>query len=953
LTGIKVLRSGTRNNSAGTANTSGDVAEIPGSSKRNGMRFPKKAVTVLRNWLDLHAENPYPSEAEKADLERVTELSSRQLADWLANARRRRKASGKNRPQVFASPSLQPTTASIPIPAAAERSWNELNPFERWKNSPPENEPASMKDIATAVANSDLHDDILSSSASTASKRRKGSSNGSGISQARAPSMTSQETGQTSSLSASSTAQSHGSSRSHGSFGSFRSSLAGKKESQRRRRIIASATGLKARDEQKRIFQCTFCTDTFKSKYDWTRHEKSLHLSLEKWMCCPSGPVAVDSANGNRSCSYCDLHNPSSDHIESHNHRQCIDKGADARTFYRKDHLRQHLRLMHGCELTPSMDAWKSVVMSINSRCGFCAQRFTMWQERVDHLTAHFKAGVRMINWKGCRGLDPLIAAQVTNSMPPYLIGIESVTPNPFSATNRSTWRACPPAGERSEPSATADALDQSSIAMSQAGTRATCWEILTIRLGRWAKQMAAQGTVMSDEMLQSQARQILYDGDDPWNQTAADNPQWLDLFKKAHGLDFIPSSIGGQGDCVPEDLETYGDLGLRIPFAVQLQAFNKSQANVRQQPNACNSLRGEFNSAVLSRRETLRYLQMQLQEEQVFYGGDQKCEHMECITNVVDVSAIDGLGQPGPKLRRWCSRELTPGKSDTLVRNIVVCMGNVKGSSQQRQADYGLRHDVFELPQQPQLTERQISPISSQNSGTISSSSTTRDMGRAQSLEVLARMEVSEVDTCAASRGTTEWQHSYFPTYRYELPADRAHQFATATGPWEASGVMPQPFTTAADHTHDNPVGEMMEFLGSDAYADLAAGYHSHMSFADQAAGGSELNAVSGGSATADDEIMDEALMRELNQFIDESTSGQLSLGRVSPASGQMDLVWESPAGSVPLTPSRAVVGGAGLAASAPMDMPAVAALDDVGFDDLTFDDVFDMPALRADFTE
>lgn len=39
-------------------------------------------------------------------------------------------------------------------------------------------------------------------------------------------------------------------------------------------------------------------------------------------------------------------------------------------------------------------------------------------------------------------------------------------------------------------------------------------------------------------------------------NQTAADNPEWLDLFKKAHGLNFIPTQIGGQGSQVPEDIE-------------------------------------------------------------------------------------------------------------------------------------------------------------------------------------------------------------------------------------------------------------------------------------------------------------------------------------------------------------------------------------------------------------
>ena len=64
-----------------------------------------------------------------------------------------------------------------------------------------------------------------------------------------------------------------------------------------------------------------------------------------------------------------------------------------------------------------------------------------------------------------------------------------------------------------------------------------TCWEILTLRLGQFAQEKIQQGEILTDEMLQRQARWILYENDDAWNQTAADNPEWLELFKKAHGL--------------------------------------------------------------------------------------------------------------------------------------------------------------------------------------------------------------------------------------------------------------------------------------------------------------------------------------------------------------------------------------------------------------------------------
>lgn len=281
VTGIKALRS-----KAGANATRAD--DGPTSSKRNGIRFPRDAVKVLRTWLDAHSDNPYPTEEEKAELERQTELKPTQIANWLANARRRRKMSDKARPKLCASPSLRATTPAIAIPAA-EKPWDELNPFERWKHSPPENEPALMTDIAYAVANSDLPEDQVSTSPSSLGKKKHRSSAGSGFSNGRPASTTSFETGQSSSLSASNSAvYSQHSSHSHGSFGSFSSGLAGKKDRRRRRRP-APTSFRKPSDEKKRIFQCTFCTDTFKSKYDWTRHEKSLHLSLEKWICAPLG----------------------------------------------------------------------------------------------------------------------------------------------------------------------------------------------------------------------------------------------------------------------------------------------------------------------------------------------------------------------------------------------------------------------------------------------------------------------------------------------------------------------------------------------------------------------------------------------------------------------------------------------------------------------------------------
>jgi hypothetical protein len=74
----------------------------------------------------------------------------------------------------------------------------------------------------------------------------------------------------------------------------------------------------------------------------------------------------------------------------------------------------------------------------------------------------------------------------------------------------------------------------------TQVNPNATCWEILTLRLGRFAREHIEKHGVSSitDEMLQREARLILYDDADGWEQTSADNSEWLNLFKKAHGID-------------------------------------------------------------------------------------------------------------------------------------------------------------------------------------------------------------------------------------------------------------------------------------------------------------------------------------------------------------------------------------------------------------------------------
>ncbi|KAK5126013.1 hypothetical protein LTR85_011368 [Meristemomyces frigidus] len=871
LTGIKPLAS--KGRGSGTSTPVRDDA--PGSSKRNGIRFPRHAVKILRDWLDAHADRPYPSEEEKASLEERTELKPSQIANWLANARRRRKAPAK--------------------------PWDELNPLERWKHSPPEHDPASITDIANAVAHSDIPRDQVSNSPS--SGRRKHSSNGSGFSSFRAPSTTSLDTSAQSS-SISSAALSRGSSNSHGSFGSFSSGLAGKKDRRRRRRPAAPLLKGKASDDKQRIFQCTFCTDTFKSKYDWTRHEKSLHLSLEKWICAPLGPIVVQptTLTSNNKCVYCDAADPSEDHIESHNHRQCEDKGLDARTFYRKDHLRQHLRLMHGCEMTTSMESWKSTAVNINSRCGFCTQRFAVWQERVDHLTAHFKAGVRMSEWKGCRGLDPAVAAQVTNAMPPYLIGIESASPNPFSASNRSSVHQV----DRTESVTSLERFTSGDLGGrptdedngSGYNARATCWEILTVRLGKYAHEMAKQGIVLSDEMLQQQARRILYDSDDSWNQTAADNPEWLDLFKKAHGLDYIPTAVGGQGTEVPEDLETYGDLGLRIPFVVRLRAYNQSIGTEYTKEHVHEAYRAKLEAGRAAR------------------GSETAQQSGNATRGLESLSRLQNTSCGTES----CSRQTQDDRLNAASR--------ARGLAALARVDAPITDCDCDAPRSASrgtyLKPQKLQPSAGQDKRLVSAA-------RAKGLAALANIDVPLTCECDESKPTS--QTAYLQRHKLELPVDRAQRFETTTPAWQDSGIMPEPTSTATlGLGHSTTTGAIMEFLGGDVGGNLPFSNDLATSNIALPLANAEFDWDFGlaapGMATKELQDLDDLLAAASTAPSACATSQE----QLTTASLSMDTSWMTTAES--LKPANTVT-----------DFPNDLAMEDFNFDDMTFDGVFDMP--------
>ncbi|KAL6834272.1 hypothetical protein J3E69DRAFT_326470 [Trichoderma sp. SZMC 28015] len=440
------------------------MENAPGNnSNRPITRHSWSSTQLLKQWYTSNSTWPYPSAAEKEELSRQSGLSVRQVSQWFVNTRRR---DAERQSSELSDTSVNPVSLSLP------------GSFD-----------ATQEQRSNAEAIEHLH----RSSSSGAIPQFTDQDALVGIdSQGEAPSSDPRDSD-------------------HGS-GHRRNSRKGWRH---------KATEESAEKENPRIYQCTFCTDTFKSRYDWTRHEATLHLALERWSCLPTGPKKWDLGAAAPKCSLCDSSDTTDAHLESHHISDCIMKPQALRTFHRKDHLLQHLRLAHGIDkMIPSMHSWKSKISEVKSRCGFCGETFSLWSDRNDHLVDHFRRGKSMKDWKGDRGLEPSVAMLVQSAMPPYLIGAESLDLEPFSASKGVLKKTLSSPEKQNPPNV---------------------FEVLTARLGDFVVSARANGDTIDCDILRRQARIILYGDDDPLNQTPADNDQWLALFKIGHGLASAP----------------------------------------------------------------------------------------------------------------------------------------------------------------------------------------------------------------------------------------------------------------------------------------------------------------------------------------------------------------------------------------------------------------------------
>ncbi|KAL5590084.1 hypothetical protein FOVSG1_011951 [Fusarium oxysporum f. sp. vasinfectum] len=382
-------------------------------------RFSSSTIKILRSWFDNHFDHPYPTADDVQHIIVQTGLNKQQIRDWFANSRRRassrsrpknrsQEVSASSAPSPQAGPRRRPTPAPLltHMPPASQH----LNPLQRWERSPTDEEAASLSDISRALCS--LPEPSYSPHVLESLERPRASS----------------------SIAASQSSDSCSSAHSRTSHFSYSSQGKARRAASNRQRL-GRGMPRPIRDD---MFQCTFCPRRFQSKHEWQRHEKSVHLPFVQWVCSPFGPTIAGPEEQSR-CAYCGVADLDDTHLHRHNHSVCLERPLHNKTFYRKDHLVQHLHVVHHVLYSEElMQSWVLIGPEIRSRCGFCDAWFDSWTDRVDHLANHFRHGKTMADWKGNWGFEDTVVCMVENAMPPYLVSYEQKTALPFPAAGRT-----------------------------------------------------------------------------------------------------------------------------------------------------------------------------------------------------------------------------------------------------------------------------------------------------------------------------------------------------------------------------------------------------------------------------------------------------------------------------------------------------------------------------------
>lgn len=403
-----------------------NAAWKPASAKRKGPqnRLPLEARQILE---DEFAANPYPCSWEMDIIAHQANLDVKKVRNWFNNTRARKKVEGEiaqdrcaeNMLTYLESQSVQQeitTYHSRPLkPQLSKESLEALDKHADDAIQPPQ------PPLAVYLAQSYQEEAVTYTTVQAALDTS--SLSGSGDYQEDAWSIPPRErTGSVITASSGGTApttytvSSSGSRSNISSFGRDRRRGRRRmawKESPHTRQSINGVNS--AGEPQKDLpFFCTFCPRAFKTKYEWIRHEDSVHALRTTWVCCDTRSTEPES------CPFCGQASPDDDHMAGHKFQQCRSKPESQRTFYRRDHFVQHLHHVHFANVKhPSVRAGCSARLMASEgqhfgckelalkwrrfgapskqddpllHCGFCGKRSKDWSERCEHIAEHLIA---------------------------------------------------------------------------------------------------------------------------------------------------------------------------------------------------------------------------------------------------------------------------------------------------------------------------------------------------------------------------------------------------------------------------------------------------------------------------------------------------------------------------------------------------------------------------------
>ncbi|KAF1843047.1 uncharacterized protein K460DRAFT_138636 [Cucurbitaria berberidis CBS 394.84] len=384
----------------------------PASAKRKGpqSRIPLEARQILE---DEFAANPYPCSWEMDIIAHQANLDVKKVRNWFNNTRARKK-------DGCVHSSIQEMPSDVPRSLKSKLSKDSLEALD--KNSD-EITQTPQPPLAVYLAQS-YHEEAVEFSAVQAALD-SGSLSGSGdyqndgwseSRQGRRGSIMNSIASSEGTAPTTYTVSSSGSRSNISSFGRDRRRgrrrMAWKESPYTRQKV--NGVNNAGEPQQDLPFFCTFCPRAFKTKYEWIRHEDSVHALRTTWICCDTKGVPLQS------CPFCGQEHPDDAHMATHKYQQCRHKPESERTFYRRDHFVQHLHHVHFANAKhPSLRAgcqarlmaaggqnfgckdlamkWRrfGAPMMLNDpmlHCGFCGKKSKDWSERCQHVAEHLIA---------------------------------------------------------------------------------------------------------------------------------------------------------------------------------------------------------------------------------------------------------------------------------------------------------------------------------------------------------------------------------------------------------------------------------------------------------------------------------------------------------------------------------------------------------------------------------